>query len=45
MADALSTYTIMIGVFVAFAAVLFASRARRYAHGFTPAGKESESER
>jgi hypothetical protein len=36
MADAVQTYAIVAGIFAFLAAILFASRARRYRAGFTP---------
>lgn len=39
MADSIQTYEIVIGIFIFLAAILFASRARRYKSGFN-AGAE-----
>ncbi|NOJ28129.1 MAG: hypothetical protein DA330_08990 [Nitrososphaera sp.] len=45
MADSLMSYGIVIGVFAFLAALLFASRARRYQSGYTaPSPEHSVSE-
>jgi hypothetical protein len=40
MADAITTYAITAGVFAFLTAVLFASRAKRYSHGYGEANTE-----
>ncbi|MEO9320882.1 MAG: hypothetical protein ABI361_09430 [Nitrososphaera sp.] len=42
MADATSTYAIVAGIFAFLAAILFASRAKRYRAGYTPSGGHAE---
>jgi hypothetical protein len=44
MADQPFMYAIVIGVFAAFAAVLFTARAKRYSKGFRPATEETKIE-
>jgi hypothetical protein len=41
MADAISTYAITAGVFVFLAALLFATRAKRYSHGYGEVNAET----
>jgi len=43
MADLPFMYTIVTGVFAAFAALLFTTRAKRYRGGFKPVTKEERS--
>ena len=43
MADAISTYAITAGVFAFLAAVLFASRAKRYSHGYGEVNAETST--
>jgi hypothetical protein len=42
MADALISYAIVIGAFIAFAAILFGSRAKRVAKKESPVGTPEE---
>jgi hypothetical protein len=42
MADALISYAIVIGAFIAFAAILFGSRAKRLAKKESPVGAPEE---
>ena len=44
MADSITTYAIVAGIFAFLTAILFGSRAKRYRSGYTPAGGHPEGE-